>query len=199
MTTVRQLSGMIEGKKSSKLVSEFDRVRGEFPTAFEGELGRSPLAAACVAVIRLIELEQTRTPLFTTLVRQIVEAQHSDGLFGDLPVSVLAARALFAVSSASPSALKALSAIALMQHDSGSFPRISVRRLPGDAQMTAFILVQLGHLESFAHAIRLEAALGYLAGQMPILSEHDRNLARLASRRTLHHVAGQARSIVGFS
>ncbi|MFT3786099.1 MAG: hypothetical protein QM770_08035 [Tepidisphaeraceae bacterium] len=198
MTTIRQINGMMNDGQTRKLVQELTRYRADVPAAVAGDLEGSPVAAAALAAIRLLEIDQTHMPVFTQLLGRLLKTQTADGSWddGDPFVTALAARALLGWPETRPAALRAIAFLTGLQRDDGSFPRTGPRRLPGDALATAFVLVQLAEFADFAESIRLGAALFWLGQNRHSLSPDCRSLARNAVSRSMHHIGGQARQLV---
>src|SRR3712207_5518067 len=92
MTTVRQIERYWTAKEYARLFRDLVAARPEAQFRLEVEV-RAPLAAA-MAVIRMDELAQSHTPLYTRLVRFLLSTQESDGGWGDPVTTALCLRAL---------------------------------------------------------------------------------------------------------
>ena len=69
-----------------------------------------------------------------------------------------------------------MSYLGTLQKEDGSWPRIPLRRFPGDAFTTALILYHLGENEAFIHATRALAAFDWLAAHELELDTQTRRL-----------------------
>jgi hypothetical protein len=196
MTTVRQIDGMWTDGQGRKLFSELSKFRPDVPEFLAGDLGILPIAAAALSMIRLQELNQTRTQLYRALLARVLVTQDADGGWGDTLATVLAARALLNDPEGRSAGLKAVILLSNFQLDDGTFPRTLARRLAGDTLATAFVLAHLARMSEVANRVRVEAAIGALVEARPTASPLLQPLIKLAISRASSQIGGQARGIV---
>lgn len=196
MTTVRQMHSLLSDGQNAKLLGELAQYRGDLPGELVAELGGSATAAVAMAAVRLQELNQQRTTLYRALLARLVGSQESNGGWGDVLVTSLAIRALLADPTGKPAAIRGIQLLVATQKDDGSLPREAIRRLPGDATATAFVLVHLSRSQEFAMRFRVEAAINILAQSRPLVSPAVQSLIKLAVQRASASVGGQAQRLV---
>lgn len=196
MTTVRQIDGMWTDGQGKKLFGELSKFRPDVPEFLATDLGNLPIATAALSMIRLQELSQTRTQLYRALLARVLVTQEADGGWGDTLATVLAARALLNDPEGRSAGTKAVVLLSNLQHEDGTFPRTTTRRLAGDTLATAFVLAHLGRIADVANRIRLEAAIGYLVKAKATASPLLQPLIKLSISRANSQVGGQARGIV---
>lgn len=182
MITVRQIEKLWLAREFAKLARECLAGRAEATEPLMPLLVKPP-AAAAIALIRLDEISQPNAPIVPALLRQVAGAQDGDGGWGDPVTTALCLRALLAHDYAPDRTLVGLTRLAALQRDDGLWPREPFRRMPGDALVTAFVLLQLGGLDAFRLASRTDAALAALATQSRGLDPATRRLATLAKLR----------------
>ncbi|HEV8378432.1 MAG TPA: hypothetical protein VGP99_06245 [Tepidisphaeraceae bacterium] len=177
MITVRQLERLWQEKAFARISGLLLEMRPESSLRLAQELTRAtPIAA--VVIIRLDELAQAHTPFCSRMIRTILAAQELDGGFGDALTTTLAIRALSCSSGHGPAIDRALNYLGTLQKEDGSWPRIPLRRFPGDAFTTALILYHLGENEAFIHSTRAEAAFDWLSAHEPELDIETTRLFR---------------------
>src|SRR6266404_2027439 len=162
MQTTRQLDRFWNARQYDRLARELLSARIEFSPRLLGELAR-PVPAAALALIRLDELNQGVHPLNEKLIRTIIAAQEGDGGWGDLIVSALCLRALMCNRGQGIAIDRGIAWLANLQKPEGAWPSVPIRRTTEDAFVSAFILFQLGDQPAFRAAVRLDAAVNWLA------------------------------------
>ena len=177
MITVRQLERLWQEKASHRMSSLLLEMRPESSLRLAQELAR-PTPIAALAIIRLDELAQSYTSFCSRMIRTILSAQERDGGFGDALTTALCIRALSCSAGHGPAIDRALHYLATLQKEDGSWPRIPLRRFPGDAFTTALILYHLGDNEAFIHSTRAEAAFDWLSAHEPELDIETTRLFR---------------------
>jgi hypothetical protein len=196
MTTVRQINGLLTEGHTGRLFGELCQYRSDVPPALMAELGGSALATAALAAIRLQELSQTQTPVSRNLIAKLVASQESNGGWGNTLVTAMATRALLNDPESRPAAIRGVVLLTQLQKDDGSLPREAVRRLPGDAIATAFVLVQLARSAEFANRFRLEAAVHTLTTARATIAPAMLPFVKLAVQRASSMIGGQAMGLV---
>jgi hypothetical protein len=177
MITVRQLERLWQEKAFSRMSALLLKMRTESSVRLATELARS-LPVAAMAIIRLDELSQSHAPLCPRLIRHILAAQEADGGWGDALTTALCIRALSASHGDGPALTRGLEFLAGQQKDDGSWPRVSIRRLPGDPFTTALVLFHLGENQKFSDLADCAKAADWLATQEPNLDIETRRLYR---------------------
>ena len=177
MITVRQLERLWQEKAFSRMSALLLEMRPESSVRLAQELARST-AIAALAIVRLDELAQAHSPFCSRMIRVILAAQEADGGFGDALTTALCIRALSCSAGHGPAIDRALHYLATLQKEDGSWPRIPLRRFPGDAFTTALILYHLGDSESFIEATHAESAFDWLSAHEPDLDMETTRLFR---------------------
>ena len=162
MITVRQLERLWHEKAFARMSALLLEMRPESSLRLAQELAR-PTAVAALCVIRLDELAQSHTPFCSRMIRAVLAAQELDGGFGDALSTALCIRALSCSAGHGPAIDRGLSYLGTLQKEDGSWPRIPLRRFPGDSFITALILYHLGENESFLHGTRANTAFDWLS------------------------------------
>ncbi len=179
MTTSRQIERLWNAKHFVRLLSDLLTGRAEDFTRVRTDADPR-LAATAMAVVRLDEYNQSHTPFFTSLIRQLLTAQQSDGGWGDPMTTALCVRALATGKGQGLAMERGLEALANLQKSDGSFPAEPLRRMPTDAFVTAFVLYEIGDLTTTG-PVDLAHGLAWLALREPTLDPDARTLAaRLA-------------------
>jgi hypothetical protein len=160
MITVRQMERLWQSKSYERLFRELLAARQEASLRMQLELGRS-IPAAALAIIRLDELSQTYVPLYSQLIRTVLNDQHSDGGWGDPMTTAICLRALMCGQGHGIAIDRGLLYLANMQKPEGIWPNVPIRRMPADPYVSAFILLQLGHKPAFRQAVRFFQALNW--------------------------------------
>jgi len=177
MITVRQLERLWQEKAFARMSALLLEMRAESSLRLAGELAR-PTPIAALAIIRLDELAQAHSPFCSRMIRTILAAQEADGGFGDALTTALCIRALSCCAGHGPAIDRALSYLGTLQKEDGSWPRIPLRRFPGDAFTTALILYHLGESEPFIRATHAEAAFDWLSAHETELDIETTRLLR---------------------
>jgi hypothetical protein len=181
MLTSKQIERLWQQHDFRKLVVMLTAGRAEFPADVVAEFAEHPVAAASLAIIRLNELHQARSPVVQRLIEFIIGQRDPDLLWGNLTLSCVAIRALLANSTTITQAQRSLAVMAPMQKEDGSFPAQPIRRLSGDPATTALVVALLGNDESFVAAVDINNALVWLSRYAPSTL---RGLVRVAEFRT---------------
>ena len=175
MITLRQLERLWQEKAYGRMSGLLLEMRPESSLRLAQECAR-PTCIAALAIIRLDELAQAHNPFCARMIRTILASQEADGGFGDALTTALCIRALSCSGGHGSAIDRALGYLGTIQKEDGSWPRIPLRRFPGDAFTTALILYHLGESESFMRATRGEAAFDWLSAHE---SELDAETTRL--------------------
>jgi len=190
MITVRQIERLWKDQSYQAMLGELTGVRPEGRVAsVASELGAEAvksLSAAAMGVIRLDELNQSHCPLYAHLLNRILQAQQDDGAWaGDLMVTALCVRALCTCRGEVPAIDHGVKYLADLQQPAGIWPRVPIRRMPSDAAVSAYILLQLGDESRFAGQVRLRDAVRWFETHAVELDADARQLwhhARLRCR-----------------
>jgi hypothetical protein len=160
MLTVRYIEKLWDAREYKRIVAELLAPRIE--SAAAEELRQSPsAAAAALALIRLDELHQVHVPLCSRLIRSLVALQEADGGWGDVAVTALCIRALSLQNGGGLAIQRGIAYLASLQQPGGIWPKIPFRRMPADALVSAFVLLQLADHGDFQAAIDFDAAFGW--------------------------------------
>jgi len=186
MLTVRHLEREWNSGSYRKLMSELLSARGEATPRLQAELAKPAMVAAMV-MVRLDELGQAHVPLFSKLLRTVLIAQQADGGWGDPAITALALRALCLTHGQGPAVDRGMQYLADLQKDNGLWPTEPIRRLTGDAFVTAWILFQLGNNPSFRRLVRYDDALAAMELMEPEHSPETKRLWARVNRRQLSH------------
>jgi hypothetical protein len=182
MLTVRHLEREYNSGAFSRLMRELLAARGEASPAVMAQLAR-PVPTAAMVMIRLDELGQAHVPLFGKLLRLILSTQQSDGGWKDPLVTALVLRALRLTQGAGPAVDKGFLYLTQLQKDDGLWPAEPLRRMPGDAFVTAWVCFHLGSDPDFRRTAHLDDALAALELLEPTLSPEAKRLWTRANRR----------------
>jgi hypothetical protein len=186
MMNLRQVERNWEAHRYQEIVADLlaTRVEALMLPRLLAEAGPcAGIAAAASAIIRLDELGLSDRPLCAKLIRVLLASQLPDGSWGDLPTTALALRALLAGYKDGLLVARAIEYFAALQREDGSWPEVALRRMPGDAATTAFILLQLADQASFAERCNVPAALTWLATHAAHQDHAATRLAAAAQRR----------------
>lgn len=175
MTTVRHLERLWSGRAWGKLLHELLVNRPEYSQHLQTEL-HSLVACAAQAMIRLDELNQTHTALFTRLLRTVIASQDADGGWRDPLTTALCLRALLIDGGHGLSVDRGMSYLATMQKDEGIWPRVPIRRMSPDAFTSAFVLFQLASSGQFRRVVRFRDAIRWFQTHEDSLDETTRRL-----------------------
>jgi hypothetical protein len=191
MMTVKQMERLWDGRKYQALRDYILSPRVESAFAEELSAGGS-LSAAAMGMIRLDELNQTNVPLYGKFLRAVIAAQQADGGWGEIAVTALCLRALSVDEGRGATIGRGLAYLAQLQQPSGIWPRVPIRRMPEDAEVSAFVLLQLGEQEAFRLAVEFDEALGWFDANAESLSATARVFWAHAKLR-----CGQYQNLVG--
>lgn len=184
MVTVRQLERLWVEKQYERIIRLCLEMRAEASVRLVTELSQKAASAAGMMVIRLDELGLSHMPFCRELIRVVIQGQKSDGGWGDPLATAVSLRALLCGGGDGMCVEKGIEYLADLQKEDGLWPRVALRRLPGDAFVTAFILLQLGDQARFAEAIRADDAMAWLQEHEDALDLETARLWRsLAVRR----------------
>ncbi len=186
MLTVRHLEREWNAGSYRKLMAELLSARGEATPRLMQELAK-PSAVAAMVMVRLDELGQSHAPLFSKLLWTVLAAQESDGGWSDPAVSALALRALSLTNGQGPAVERGLAYLAALQKDNGLWPAEPIRRLPGDAFVTAWILFHLGNNPSFRRLVQYDDALAAMELMETGHSPETKRLWSRVNRRQLSY------------
>ncbi len=182
MITVRQIDRLWTAKAYGKLFRELTAARPEASLRAEMELGRA-VPAAAMAMIRLDELSQSYVPMYGRLLRFVLNEQQADGGWGDVMSTALCVRALLCGQGSGAAIDRGLKYLAEMQKPEGVWPLVAIRRLPGDAFSSAFIMLQLGDASQFRQAVRFDEAVEWFEKNEAEVEGDARKLWDRASQR----------------
>lgn len=182
MVTVRHIEKLWKAGDYSRLVGEMLAGRLEQSLRLENALA-GPVSAAAVVLIRLDELNQPHVPLYSRLVRVILEAQDPDGGWKDPLTTAVCLRALMAGRGAGESIDRGLKYLAQLQKTEGAWPSEPIRRMTADPFVSAFILLMLGGEERFRSAVRFTQAIDWFGANSAALDGEAHRLWDHASVR----------------
>jgi hypothetical protein len=182
MITVRQIERLWQAKSYERLFRELLAARPEASLRMQLELGRS-IPTAALAIIRLDELSQAYVPLYSQLIRTVLNDQHSDGGWGDPMTTAICLRALMCGQGHGVAIDRGLHYLANMQKPEGIWPNVPIRRMPADPYVSAFILLQLGNKRAFRQAVRFFDALNWFERNETQLDPDTRRIWDRASTR----------------
>jgi hypothetical protein len=175
MTTVRQIERLWNSSAQQVLAQELLCGRPECSLRLESEL-RNPLCVAAFILIRLDELAQSHVPLYTRVLKMILAAQEGDGGWGDPLTTALCLRALLAGHGAGAAVERGLEYLARLQKPEGIWPQASLRRMPADAFVSAFVLLEVGCHERFRSAVRFSVAVQWFKDNIHGLDPETRRM-----------------------
>jgi hypothetical protein len=192
MITLRQLERFFDQQQFRRLYQELIAGRPEASAGFDVVLSRvMPIAA--LGMIRLDELTQSHTPLYRRLLNVVLTSQQKDGGWGDPVVSALCIRALLLGNGHGAATACGFAYLAALQKDEGTWPREPLRRMPADAQTTAFILLQLGEHDLFRRVVRFDDAVDWFTVHNRELDATTRQLWSHAQARCRLTLTGSGR------
>lgn len=185
MITLRQLERWWNAGQWAAAVRELSAGRADVPGDLVHDLA-SPHAAAAMILIRLDELHQPFVPLASRLRRFLVAQQQADGGWDNAATTALCLRALREGDGGGLVIQRATRYLADLQRADGLWPRMPLRRLPGDALTTAFIVAHLAAAlgEGAIHWNDASIALERHEADMDAAT---RRLARVAAQRAMVH------------
>jgi hypothetical protein len=176
MTTVRHLEKLWNSKAHARSIRELLVSRPEASLRLEQLLDRNPLAAAALILIRLDELGQAHVTLAGKLLRTILAAQEADGGWRNPLLSALCLRALLTCRGNGDSVDRGLAYLASLQRPEGIWPNEPIRRMPADAFISAFVLLQLGASDRFAAVVRMKDAAAWFSSHEDALDPEARRV-----------------------
>jgi hypothetical protein len=175
MLTVRYIERLWEGQKYQRLLDELMSSRVEALAA--PELRDSPSAAAAgMALVRLDEMLQAHTPICGKLIRTLIASQDKDGGWGDVATTALCVRALSLQNGQGVIIERGLDYLATLQQPDGIWPKVPIRRMPEDALVSAFVMLQLADHPRFQETVRFDAAVGWFNSRRGFLDENARSI-----------------------
>jgi hypothetical protein len=188
MITVRQIDRLWTAKAYDRLVEQLIAPRPEASDRLVSQLIGS-LPAAGMAIIRLDELSQSFVPLYSQLVRTILNAQRPDGGWGDVLTTAICLRALLCGNGDGAAIGRGVNFLAALQKPEGIWPSMPVRRMPIDAFASAFVLFRLADCEIFYRAIRSDDTLEWFESNRLALDEPTARLWSHAKHRLSSKIA----------
>ncbi len=160
MLTVRYIERLWDGRKYDRLLEELIAPRVE--AAALGELIHNAMAsAAALALVRLDELHSPHAPICSRLIRALIATQKSDGGWGDVATTAVAVWALSLQNGQGLAIEGGMGYLAMLQQPAGIWPKLPIRRMPEDALVSAFTILQLGDNDLFRAAVRIDAAFAW--------------------------------------
>lgn len=156
--TIRRIERLINEKQYQRLFTELMSARPEGALQLTLQL---PAAAVAIALLRLDELSQSQTSIYSQLLRTLIAQQHTDGGFGDPATTALCIRALFSCDGFGPAVDAGIQYLANLQKQEGIWPAEPLRRLPADPAASVFILYQLASFPAFRSAVRFFDAVSW--------------------------------------
>jgi hypothetical protein len=168
MTTVRQIQRQWDARKYGQLLAELVSSRPEAEIRFDAGYSIA-VPAAAMTIIRLDEIGQSHTPLYSQLIRTLVATQHADGGWGDPMITALSVRALLRCKGQGAAIDRGLVYLLNLQKPEGIWPAIPIRRMAADTLASAFVLLQLGDSQQFRDIVRFEDAVRWF-------SDHENEL-----------------------
>src|SRR5215213_6721624 len=182
MFTIRQIERLWNSKAFRRLAVELLAGRAEASYRLEAEFGR-PVPAAALALIRMDELTQSHHPLYRKLLNVLIVGQEADGGWGDVMTTALCIRALTCGDGQGVAVERGLAYLAQLQKSDGIWPTVPIRRMPGDAFTSAFVLFELAEIEAFRRTSRVMDAVDWFAGNLATLDPDTRRLWDRASAK----------------
>ncbi|MBC8108124.1 MAG: hypothetical protein H7Z14_16175 [Anaerolineae bacterium] len=202
MITVRFIQRLWDGRNYDRLIGELLAARVESSPRINSRLTGST-AAAALGLIRLDELNQSHTPVAQKMLRCIIASQTTDGGqesgWNDPMLCALCLRALMTARGQGLAIERGLAWLATMQRPEGTWPAEPFRRMPGDALVSAFILMQLGGNEQFRSAVRFDEAILWFAARAEELDGEIVKIWHYASMRAGVHAMRREAGLRGAS
>ena len=160
MLTVRHIEKLWDARKYRQIVDELITPRVEASAA--AELAEAQTAsAAALCLIRLDELHQPHAAICSRLIRTLVALQEADGGWGDVAVTALCLRALSLQNGHGVALERGMAYLASLQQPDGIWPKVPIRRMPADALVSAFVMLQLADNEQFHLAVDFDSAFAW--------------------------------------
>jgi hypothetical protein len=186
MMTVRYIEKLWTNRDYTRLLKEMLTGRSEASLRLESEL-TGPTPAAAMALVRLDELAQAHVPLYEKLLKILIATQEADGGWGDPQTTTLCLRALFAGRGHGLAIDRGLAYLGHLQKPEGIWPKMPIRRLPADAFVSAFVMLQLGNDARFRSAVRFDDAIQWFETNLHTLDGESLRLWDHASVRCRAH------------
>ena len=183
MMTVKQIERNWVGKLYERLFRDLVACRPEAAMTFESE-GDWIAPSAAMALIRMDELMQSHVPLYRQLIRVLLSVQQADGSWGDPAATALCLRALLCGNGDGVAIQRGMDFLARLQKPEGLWPKFPLRRMPEDALVSAFVILELGDQPVFQSTIRLEDAIGWFKSNERFVGSAERDVWKSAVRRT---------------
>jgi len=184
MLTVRHLEREWNAGAYRRLMGELLTARGESTPKLVTDLSK-PAAAAAMVMVRLDELGQAHVPLFSKLLQVVLRHQDVDGGWTDPVATALCVRALRLSNGQGQAVDRGLAYLANLQKDNGLWPAEPLRRMTGDAFVTAWVLFNLGNDPSFRRLVRYDDALAAMELMEGAHSPETKRLWARVNRRQL--------------
>lgn len=160
MLTARYIQRLWDAGKHDRLLQELITPRVEAVAA--DELTHNTIAsAAALALVRLDELHSPHALICGDLIRALIATQKSDGGWGDVATTALCLRALSLQDGHGPAIAGGMAYLAALQQPAGIWPKLPIRRMPEDALVSAFTILQLGDNDLFRATVRIDAAFAW--------------------------------------
>jgi hypothetical protein len=175
MFTIRQIERLWKSKQYRRLAVELLQGRPEASYRLEAEFGRS-IPVAALALVRMDELAQSHHPLYRALLNVLIVGQEADGGWGDVMTTALCVRALTCGDGQGVAVERGLAYLAQLQKSEGIWPKVPIRRMSGDAFVSAFVLFELGETESFRRTSRISDAVDWFTRNLATLDPDTRRL-----------------------
>jgi len=195
MITLRQIERLWAAGDYVRISCIFMEMRAESSAELIAEFSHQ-IPAAAMAVIRLDELSQSHVPFCGRMIREIFSSQEADGGWGDAMTTALCLRALMCSGGDGVAIDRGLQYLVNLQRSDGLWPKVPLRRMPGDAYVSAVVLYELAAEPRSGRAIRVGDALAWLDVHQGELDAATTRLWRIISRRH-GATARQERSAVG--
>jgi hypothetical protein len=160
MLTVRYIERLWDAKRYVRLLQELIAPRVE-AVAVDELTHNVAASAAALALVRLDELHSPHAPICSRLIRTLISLQKSDGGWGDVATTALCLRALSLQNGQGVVIGGGMGYLAALQQPAGIWPKLPIRRMPEDALVSAFTILQLGDNDLFRAAVRLDAAFAW--------------------------------------
>jgi hypothetical protein len=168
MLTVRYIERLWDARRYDRLLQELIAPRVE-AVAVDELTHNSVASAAALALVRLDELHSPHAPICSRLIRTLISVQKSDGGWGDVATTALCLRALSLQNGQGVVIGGGMGYLAALRQPAGIWPKLPIRRMPEDALVSAFTILQLGDNDLFRAAVRLEAAFAWFDSHRWIL------------------------------
>ena len=177
MITVRHIERLFSHHQHPRLYRELIAGRPEASLGGVETVLARVVPIAALGMIRLDELSQSHTSMYRRLLNVVLTAQQPDGGWGDAMTTALAVRALLGDGGGHGAAPdRGLAHLAGLQKEDGLWPRETLRRMPGDAFASAFVLMQLGDRAAFRRAVRFGDAIAWFTANQRQLDDPTRRL-----------------------